>query len=122
MTPTAELLGCTTRTIRLIVADGRLRAYRLGPSVMRLRSDEVLDALQPPAGRVKARNGRPPDREPVSPYASCRCHPRSSRATVWPAGHTRVFEKVVDALPAHGGIVNENGDKARAHCPAHRDL
>ena len=29
------------------------------------------------------------------------------------------FEKVVDALRAHGDNVNENGDKARAHCPAH---
>jgi excisionase family DNA binding protein len=27
MTETAELLGCTTRTIRQMVADGRLRAY-----------------------------------------------------------------------------------------------
>ena len=29
------------------------------------------------------------------------------------------FEKLIDALRAHGDNVNENGDKARAHCPAH---
>ena len=50
MTQTAELLGCTTRTIRQMVADGRLRAYRLGPKFVRLRSDEVLGALQPYGG------------------------------------------------------------------------
>jgi excisionase family DNA binding protein len=50
MTETAELLGCTTRTIRQMVADGRLRAYRLGPKFVRLRSDEVLAALQPYGG------------------------------------------------------------------------
>jgi excisionase family DNA binding protein len=50
MTETAELLGCTTRTIRQMVADGRLRAHRLGPKFVRLRSDEVLAALQPYGG------------------------------------------------------------------------
>ena len=29
------------------------------------------------------------------------------------------FEKLIDALRAHGDNVTENGDKARAHCPAH---
>ena len=52
MTDTAELLGCTTRTIRQMVADGRLVAYRLGPRFVRLRSDEVLGALQPYGGAV----------------------------------------------------------------------
>ena len=50
MTDTAELLGCTTRTIRQMVADGRLVAYKLGPRFVRLRSDEVLAALVPYGG------------------------------------------------------------------------
>ena len=29
------------------------------------------------------------------------------------------FDRVLDALRAHGDNVTENGDKARAHCPAH---
>ena len=29
------------------------------------------------------------------------------------------FDKLLDALRAHGDNVQENGDKARAHCPAH---
>ena len=43
----ADLLGVTDRTIRNMIADGRLKAYRLGPRVIRLRLDEVEAALQP---------------------------------------------------------------------------
>lgn len=43
----AEYLGVTDRTIRQMVADGRLRGYRLGERVVRLRLAEVEDALQP---------------------------------------------------------------------------
>lgn len=43
----AEVLGVTDRTIRKMIADGRLPAYRLGPRVIRLRLDEVEAALQP---------------------------------------------------------------------------
>jgi excisionase family DNA binding protein len=46
----AEILGVTDRTIRNMIADGRLRAYRLGAAVIRLRLDEVEAALQPIGG------------------------------------------------------------------------
>ncbi|MGE3842423.1 MAG: helix-turn-helix domain-containing protein [Vicinamibacterales bacterium] len=43
----ADILGVTDRTIRNMAAQGRLRAYRLGPRMIRLRLDEVEAALQP---------------------------------------------------------------------------
>jgi excisionase family DNA binding protein len=46
----AEVLCLTDRTVRNMVADGRLRAYRLGPRVVRLRLDEVEAALEPIVG------------------------------------------------------------------------
>lgn len=46
----AEVLCLTDRTVRTMIADGRLRAYRLGPRVIRLRLDEVEAALQPFGG------------------------------------------------------------------------
>jgi excisionase family DNA binding protein len=48
----AELIGCTTRTIRHMIADGRLVGYKLGPRFVRLRRDEVLAALVPYGGGV----------------------------------------------------------------------
>lgn len=46
----AAYLGITDRTVRTMIADGRLRAYKLGPQVIRLRLDEVEAALQPVVG------------------------------------------------------------------------
>ncbi len=43
----ADILGVSTRTVRAMIADGRLRGYRLGPRVVRLRLAEVESALQP---------------------------------------------------------------------------
>jgi excisionase family DNA binding protein len=43
----AEYLGVTDRTIRQMIADGRLAGYQLGRRVVRLRLDEVESALQP---------------------------------------------------------------------------
>lgn len=43
----AAILGVSDRTVRAMIADGRLRGYRLGPRVIRLRLDEVENALQP---------------------------------------------------------------------------
>jgi excisionase family DNA binding protein len=40
-------LGLSTRTVRQMVSDGRLRAYRLGPKVIRFRRSEVDAALEP---------------------------------------------------------------------------
>ena len=47
---TAELLGVTDRTVRQMVADGRLKAYSLGSRVIRLRLSEVEAAFQPYGG------------------------------------------------------------------------
>jgi excisionase family DNA binding protein len=44
---TAEYLGLTSRTIRVCIADGRLRAYKLGSKIVRLDLDEVDAALRP---------------------------------------------------------------------------
>ena len=44
---TAQYLGLSTRGIRLMIADGRLKSYTLGPRVVRLRRDEVDAALTP---------------------------------------------------------------------------
>jgi excisionase family DNA binding protein len=46
----ATYLGVTTRTVQQMIADGRLRAYRLGPRVVRLRPDDIDAALQPYGG------------------------------------------------------------------------
>jgi excisionase family DNA binding protein len=47
---TANYLGVTTRTVRQMIADGRLTGYRLGARVVRLRRDEIDAALQPFGG------------------------------------------------------------------------
>ena len=43
----AEYLGVTTRTVYTMIADGRLRAYKLGERVIRFRRSEVDAALTP---------------------------------------------------------------------------
>jgi excisionase family DNA binding protein len=43
----AEYLGVTTRTIYTMIADKRLKAYRLGDRVIRFRKSEIDAALQP---------------------------------------------------------------------------
>ncbi|SLF31386.1 excisionase family DNA-binding protein [Mycobacteroides abscessus] len=45
----AVLLGVTSRSVRNMISDGRLRGYRLGRTV-RLRIDEVEAALVPFGG------------------------------------------------------------------------
>ncbi|MGB3353293.1 MAG: excisionase family DNA-binding protein [Mycobacterium sp.] len=46
----AEHLGVTTRTIRTMVADGRLTGYRIGNSRTRLDLNEVDAAMKPYGG------------------------------------------------------------------------
>ncbi len=46
----AEYLDVTTRTIRQMVADGRLTAYRSGTRLVRLDLNEVDAAMQPFGG------------------------------------------------------------------------
>lgn len=43
----AEYLGVTDRTIRRMIADGRLKAYKLGDRILRLRLDEIDAAMKP---------------------------------------------------------------------------
>lgn len=43
----ADILGVTDRTVRAMIADGRLKGYRMGPRLIRLRLDEVEQVLQP---------------------------------------------------------------------------
>lgn len=45
----ADYLGVTTRTIRAMVSDGRLTAYRNGPKLVRLDLNEI-DANMTPFG------------------------------------------------------------------------
>ena len=44
----AEYLGVTTRTIRQMIADGRLRGYRSGHRLVRLRLEEIGSRFREP--------------------------------------------------------------------------
>ncbi|MFN8043035.1 MAG: excisionase family DNA-binding protein [Mycobacterium sp.] len=46
----AEYLNVTTRTIRQMIADGRLCGYRSGPRLVRLDLNEIDAAMQPFGG------------------------------------------------------------------------
>lgn len=48
----AEYLGVTNRTIRQMIADGRLRAYRSGTRLIRLDLNEIDAAMRPFGGGV----------------------------------------------------------------------
>lgn len=43
----AACFGITTRTVHMWIAKGRLRAYRVGPKLIRFRRDEIDALLQP---------------------------------------------------------------------------
>jgi len=43
----AEYLGVSVRTVRNMLADGRLKAYTLGPRVVRIRLSDIDAALSP---------------------------------------------------------------------------
>ena len=43
----AAHLGVTTKTVRQMIADKRIRAYQLGDRIIRLRRSEIDAALQP---------------------------------------------------------------------------
>lgn len=46
----AEYLNVTTRTIRQMIADGRLRGYRSGTRIVRVDLNEVDAAMKPFGG------------------------------------------------------------------------
>jgi excisionase family DNA binding protein len=43
----AAYYGVDVKTVRNMIADGRLRAYYLGPRILRLRRSEIEAALTP---------------------------------------------------------------------------
>jgi excisionase family DNA binding protein len=43
----AEYLGVNVRSIRNMLTDGRLKAYTLGPRIVRIRLSDIDAALQP---------------------------------------------------------------------------
>ena len=45
-----EYLGLTPRTIRKLIADGRLTGYRNGPRIVRVDLNEIDDKLMKPFG------------------------------------------------------------------------
>jgi excisionase family DNA binding protein len=45
-----EVTGLSAKTIRRRIADGTLRAYRLGPRCIRIERDAVLELLKQPIG------------------------------------------------------------------------
>jgi excisionase family DNA binding protein len=46
----AAYLNCSVRSILYMIADGRLKAYKLGPRFMRLDRNEVVAAMEPVNG------------------------------------------------------------------------
>ena len=46
----AEYIGVTTRTVRTMIADGRLTGYRCGARLVRVDLNEVDRAMQPFGG------------------------------------------------------------------------
>jgi excisionase family DNA binding protein len=46
----AEYLGVSTRTVRSMIADGRLRGYRNGPRMIRLDLNEIDASMRPFGG------------------------------------------------------------------------
>jgi excisionase family DNA binding protein len=49
----AVYLGLSERTVREWIRTGRLRGYRAGPKVVRLRMDELDAAMTPFGGEVQ---------------------------------------------------------------------
>lgn len=46
----AEYIHVTSRTIRTMIADGRLTGYRTGPRIVRVDLNEIDDKLMKPFG------------------------------------------------------------------------
>lgn len=53
ITDAAEYLGVSTRTIRTMIADGRLCAYRMGRRFIRLDLDQIDAAMIPTGGGAR---------------------------------------------------------------------
>jgi excisionase family DNA binding protein len=48
----ADYLGIDVRTIRIMIADGRLTGFRSGRNMIRVRREDLDAALQPFGGAV----------------------------------------------------------------------
>lgn len=48
----AEYIGVTPRTIRQMIADGRLTGYRNGPRLIRVDLNEIDAVMEPFGGRA----------------------------------------------------------------------
>jgi excisionase family DNA binding protein len=48
----ADYLGVNTRTVRVMLLDGRLQGYNLGPRILRIRLSELEAALTPYGGEL----------------------------------------------------------------------
>ncbi|CAA79412.1 helix-turn-helix domain-containing protein [Fromanvirus L5] len=44
---TADYLGVSTKTVRNYIADGRLKAVRLGPRLIRVERESVEELMRP---------------------------------------------------------------------------
>jgi excisionase family DNA binding protein len=49
----AEYLGVNVRSVRNMLTDGRLKAYKLGPRIVRIRLSEIDAALEPYADAAR---------------------------------------------------------------------
>jgi len=49
----AEYLGVTDRTIRAMIADGRLTGYRCGARLVRVDLNEIDDVMRPFGGAAR---------------------------------------------------------------------
>ena len=63
---TAEHLDVTERTVRQMIADGRLTGYRLSPKFIRLDLDEVDAAMVPFGGGVVGMSADPKNIPPAT--------------------------------------------------------
>lgn len=46
----AELIGVTDRTVRQMIADGRLKAYSISPRIVRIKLADLEAAMRPYGG------------------------------------------------------------------------
>jgi excisionase family DNA binding protein len=60
ITDAAHYLGCDPMTVRNMIKDGRLKAYTLGPRVLRIRLSDI-DCVMSPPPEVGGPRGRTPE-------------------------------------------------------------
>jgi excisionase family DNA binding protein len=48
----ANYLGCSEKTVRRYIASGKLRAWRIGPRMIRIDRESLLELARPIGGAV----------------------------------------------------------------------